>query len=176
MEHLNYTFFEEYKRLDKLCGDLYGEQYGISCYIEDMKASASNNGCRNIPKWTSDLQQLVSLRHTRNHLAHAGGAFHEKNCTQEDIAWILNFYERILNRTDPLAMLYRYSEEKRQTMRNKNVGNYVHVQHDTMNAERQNAPAEENDEWKGSYWIIFFLIIVCAFGVIAVAQYYFQFF
>lgn len=172
MEHLNYTFFEEYKRLDKLCGDLYGEQHGISCYIEDMKASVSNNDYRNIPDWTSDLQQLVRLRHIRNHLAHTEGAFHEKNCTQEDISWILNFYERILSRTDSLAMLYRYPKEKQESMRNKNAD----VQHDTINTDQQNAPEEENDEWKDSYWIIFFLIIVCAFGLIAVAQYYFQFF
>lgn len=171
MERLNYTFFEEYKRLDKLCGDLYGEQYGVSCYIEDMKTKMSKNDYRNISNWTGDLQQLIRLRHIRNHLAHTEGAFGEKNGTQEDIAWISGFYERILNRTDSLAMLYRYSEEKRKAVKKKNAGNYV--QHDVMNTNQQNVPAEENNKWKGSYWMIRFLIIACAFGLIAIVQYYF---
>ena len=43
MDNLNYIFFEEFKRLDKLCGELYADQHGISKYIDDM---------RNVPKMT----------------------------------------------------------------------------------------------------------------------------
>lgn len=38
---LNYMLFEEFKRLDKLCGDLYQEQHGISRYIDDMKNTST---------------------------------------------------------------------------------------------------------------------------------------
>lgn len=30
-------FFEEYKKLDKLCSDKYNDKYGISTYIKDME-------------------------------------------------------------------------------------------------------------------------------------------
>lgn len=30
-------FFEEYKKLDKLCSDIYNDKYGISTYIKDME-------------------------------------------------------------------------------------------------------------------------------------------
>lgn len=166
VEQLNYVFFEEYKRLDKLCGDLYGEQYGISCYVENMKASMSNDDYRKIPSWTSDLQQLVRCRHIRNHLAHTEGSFHEKNCTQEDIAWIQNFYERILSRNDSLAMLYRYSEEKQK------IKSGSHNQYDVQEGYQKNALAEEQEEWQNSYWIILFLIIICVLGVIVAIGYY----
>lgn len=37
MDNLNYAFFEEFKHLDKLCGELYGDKHGISKYIDDMR-------------------------------------------------------------------------------------------------------------------------------------------
>lgn len=113
MSNLNYTFFEEYKRLDKLCGELYNDQYGISHYIEDMR-NISGNDFRSIPGWKDDLDRLIRLRHIRNYLAHTEGAFQEENCTEKDIEWIQEFHRRILNQSDPLAMLYQYSKTKQQ--------------------------------------------------------------
>lgn len=113
MSNLNYVFFEEYKRLDKLCGELYHDQYGISHYIDDMK-SASGNDCKYIPGWKEDLEKLIRIRHIRNHLAHTEGAFHEEICTHKDIEWSREFHRRILNQSDPLAMLYQYSKAAQQ--------------------------------------------------------------
>lgn len=118
MSILNYTFFEEYKHLDKLCGELYREQRGISHYIDDMK-EVSINTSRYIPNWKDDLDKLIRLRHIRNHLAHAEGAFNEKICTQKDIEWIQEFHKRILNQSDPLALLYQFSKAKQQMERTK---------------------------------------------------------
>lgn len=170
--------------MDKLCEDIYGEQHGISCYIEDMKASMSDNSdYRNIPSWTSDYQQLVRFRHIRNHLAHAEGAFHEKNCTQEDIAQIQDFYERILSRTDALALLYKYSKMKQKASKNtstaydvpynevkqkasKNRNTTYDVLYDVKNTYQKNKSVEEKDEWADSYWII---SIGCSLGLIIAA-------
>lgn len=49
MNDLNYVFFEEFKRLDKLCGELYNAPHAVTHYIDDMK-STSWNDCRNIPQ------------------------------------------------------------------------------------------------------------------------------
>ncbi|MCM1221686.1 MAG: hypothetical protein NC548_45140 [Lachnospiraceae bacterium] len=114
MDNLNYIFFEEYKHLDKLCGELYASQYGITQYIDDMK-SVSENQFRYIPNWTVDLKQLKRLRHIRNQLAHTEGAFLEEACTQSDIDWLKDFHGRILHQSDPLAVLHQSSKTKQHT-------------------------------------------------------------
>lgn len=107
MNNLNLIFLEEYKQLDKLCGELYDGQPGVTSYINDMK-SVDWNDARDIPDWKSDLYELKRLRHIRNHLAHTEGAFDEKLCTNEDVNWVKNFRNRILKQTDPLALLQKY--------------------------------------------------------------------
>lgn len=37
MTETDNLFFEEYKKLDKLCSDIYNDKYGISTYIKDME-------------------------------------------------------------------------------------------------------------------------------------------
>jgi hypothetical protein len=63
----------------------------------------------NIPDWDSDLKMLKQYRHIRNNLAHTPGEFHRDICVQYDITWIQMFYERILKRKDPLALLFKQS-------------------------------------------------------------------
>ncbi len=113
MENLNYIFFEDYKRLDRLCGELYNDSYGITHYIDDMKTKA-DMGYQYVPNWKYDLNTLVRLRHIRNHLAHSEGSFYENVCTKEDIDWVQSFYDRIMTRSDPLAILYQKLRMKNQ--------------------------------------------------------------
>ena len=98
MNNLNYRFFEEFKHLDKLCGEIYKTQYGITHYIDDMKSKPFKN-YRGIPDWDSDLRQLIRLRHIRNKMAHEENAFDNADCTQNDIEWIRYFYKCIMNQT-----------------------------------------------------------------------------
>lgn len=119
MNTINFDFFEEFKKLDKLCGNLYKEQHGITHYIDDMKAVPGLNYL-DIPNWKMDLEQLIRLRHIRNHLAHTEGAFSENICTQKDIDWIQAFYQRILEQSDPIALLYQKSKLKNQTVKQTN--------------------------------------------------------
>lgn len=114
MNKINITFFEEYKKLDRLCGDIYQDQHGISHYIDDMKTKSHADSC-DIPDWKTDLNQLIRIRHIRNQMAHAEGAFEEELCTQYDIDWIKSFYQRILAQADPCAMLYQNTVIKKET-------------------------------------------------------------
>ncbi len=121
MDNLNFIFFEEFKHLDKLCGELYDvEKDGVTSYINDMKSAVQYN-CRQIPNWREDLEQLIRLRHIRNNLAHAPGAFDEECCTQKDINWVQDFYERILHQLDPMAILYQKTKEQGQTVENQKI-------------------------------------------------------
>lgn len=111
MKNLNYVFFEEFKHLDKLCGEIYNTKNGVSSYIEDMKAKEIYN-CSYIPNWESDLTHLIQYRHIRNQMAHTEGAFDTENCKQKDIDWVRNFYGRVMNQSDPLALLHNKSQIK----------------------------------------------------------------
>ena len=41
MQSLDNEFFEEYKRLDRLCSDMFSSRIGVSAYIEAMEAKAA---------------------------------------------------------------------------------------------------------------------------------------
>lgn len=55
-------------------------------------------------------------RHIRNQIAHEVDATEEMICSLEDTIWIEEFYQRILQQTDPLAMYYKASTVQ-QSMR-----------------------------------------------------------
>lgn len=114
MNNINYAFFEEFKKLDKLCSEIYGAPNGVTHYIDDMKSVSYSNYHR-IPNWEYDMKQLKRLRHIRNNLAHMEGSFNENICTTNDIKWIEAFRNRILTQSDPLAMQYQNSKTYIQT-------------------------------------------------------------
>ena len=116
MDNLNYIFFEQFKRLDNLCADIFDSHPGVTAYIDHMEATPS--AAARVAGWPEDLRQLKHLRHIRNHLAHDSGAFLEENCTQADIDWLDDFYNRIIKRSDPIALARqqaRSSSAHRQT-------------------------------------------------------------
>lgn len=100
------AFLEEYKRLDKLCSEIYQTRDGISTYIEDMK-NVSHEQSRHVSQWNEDLQHLWALRSLRNRLVHECGTLDMDMCSACDVDWLKSFYQRILHCTDPLALLYR---------------------------------------------------------------------
>lgn len=122
MDNLNYVFFDEYARLEQLCCDIYQTQQGVSHYIDHMKQAGGYTA--HTASWNADLQQLIRLRHIRNHFAHTPGAFLEEACDQSDIDWLVNFHNRILNRTDPLAELHKRSVANKTTYRTPNITAY----------------------------------------------------
>lgn len=117
MYNLNDTFLEEFKRLDKLCKEMYRSDKGITSYIEDMK-HVSPYESRCIPNWDFDLKQLTNLRHLRNRLTHDVGTLNINMCTQSDINWLHSFYGRIFNQTDPIALLCRNKREQSKQLTN----------------------------------------------------------
>ena len=101
-------FMSSYKRLDRLCRDLYPEaRNGISGYIEDMQRHPAN--AHRVPGWREDCDRLKHYRWIRNQIAHEVDADEENMCSFGDVEWLDHFYQRILNRTDPLAQAFRMS-------------------------------------------------------------------
>ena len=108
MSYLNYEFFDEFKALDNLCRDIYGgsvdNKLGVTLYLEDMDKKA-HRGLINVSGWVSDYNRLKSARNIRNELAHSRNSMTVDICSQEDIDFVRSFRAKILNQTDPIAML-----------------------------------------------------------------------
>ena len=97
------VFLEEYKRLDHLCGDLFGCPFGVTAYLNQMKRDTFIG--HRVPNWDADYRMLKRFRHLRTQLAHEEGTFETLDISQRDIADIRAFHKRILSQTDPLALL-----------------------------------------------------------------------
>ena len=96
------TFMGAYKHLDNLCRDMNGK--GISGYIEDMERD--RGASYRVANWEDDYKKLKHYRWVRNQIAHENYADEENMCEIGDTQWLEDFYDRIMNQTDPLA-LYR---------------------------------------------------------------------
>ena len=69
-ENTNIIFFDEYKKLDKLCSEMYGKNSGgVTCYLNDMMTVPVMQRNR-IPEWNQTYDRLRELRHIRNQMAH----------------------------------------------------------------------------------------------------------
>jgi hypothetical protein len=123
MSYLNYEFFDEYKRLDNICMDIYGptpnKTLGVTLYLEEMDRIPPAS--RYIIKgWDSDYKKLKRVKNLRNELAHSGTSLSGYDiCTEEDIDFIDSFCNRILNQTDPLALLRKKELETQERIKAK---------------------------------------------------------
>ena len=98
------SFIDSYKRLEKLCSEIYSDNYGVSLYIDEMLNTPT--GAQYVPGWDKDLKQLKHYRWVRNQIVHNPGCAEENVCEYGDAQWLDNFRSRIMSANDPLA-LYR---------------------------------------------------------------------
>lgn len=99
------AFIEAYKNLDALCKQVFSSERGISEYINEMDLNRYRQTA--VLNWDRDYKQLKRMRWIRNKLVHEPTSFEEDSFSERDIAWLREFRERIINQTDPLALLYR---------------------------------------------------------------------
>lgn len=106
-------FFSSYKRLEKLCNDIYGENHGISIYIDEMTDTPS--GARVVRGWYDDLGKLKQYRWIRNQIVHNPEYTEDDLCEMQDAEWLEEFSLRIINQKDPLAMYRQATKLKHHT-------------------------------------------------------------
>ena len=118
MSVLNYEFFDEFKKLDNLCRDIYGpsaeNKLGVTQYLEDMKEHSSQ-GEAFIYGWNSDYMKLKNARNIRNEIAHSRNTLDLDICTAEDIAFVREFRAEILRQADPLSLLAKRAQPDRSS-------------------------------------------------------------
>ena len=128
MGPLDNEFFEEYKRLDRLCSDMYSCKNGVSRYIEDME-SRSRREASSILFWYTDYKLLKHLRWIRNRIAHETDNY--QISSESDLQNMRDFYERILSGQDPIALLEKSKadgscrEENVQALNDQKICNIV---------------------------------------------------
>lgn len=105
-------FIDEYKHLEKMCSEMYGQQHGISQYIADMEQTSSYTAGR-IPGWNNDLANLKRVRYIRNKMVHDAEDYDDAY-EPEDLEFLRQFYQRILNQQDPLATKARQAQKTTQ--------------------------------------------------------------
>ena len=113
------SFIDSYKRLEKLCNDIYGDIHGVKAYIEDMRNTSM--GKWYVRGWDDDLSRLKHYKWIRNQIWHELDCTEDNMCKPGDAQWLDDFRCRILSGTDPLS-LYRkarnpQTERKTQTER-----------------------------------------------------------
>ncbi len=176
MNQLNLEFFETYKELDELCKQLLSSEKGVSSYIDEMTNEMQES--RAITGWNKDYQQLKHMRWIRNQLAHETNAFQKEFVTIADIEWIKAFHHRILECTDPLALL-RQSKSMTHKRNNLTIPNTTtHKQSQSVHIN-QTAPSVPNDSDSPktilisiiiSFLLAVFILAVIFFSYLAFTQ------
>ena len=108
MNQTDNDFFEAYKHLDKLCGEIFDCGNGISEYINQMENSPQ--GSQLVSNWDSDYKNLKHIRWVRNQIAHESARY--AISSRADIEFAESFYTRIVNLDDPFARLRRIEQKR----------------------------------------------------------------
>ncbi|MCI8331809.1 MAG: hypothetical protein HFE78_03190 [Clostridiales bacterium] len=108
MRETDGQLLEEYKRVDRICQDMFSCQYGITEYINEMERTAPYQQLQ-ISGWDQDYRSLKHIRWLRNQLVHE---IHPESSTFADIEWLEDFHQRIVEQQDPLAKLSRFEWER----------------------------------------------------------------
>lgn len=102
---------DSYKHLDKICGEMFNANRGVSAYIDEM--TSISDGEFYVSSWEEDLKKLKYCRFVRNRIAHDVACTEDNMCSSEDVECLEDFYSRIMNQTDPLS-LYRLAKSKKE--------------------------------------------------------------
>lgn len=146
MNILNEELLSEFIRLENICNDIMG--------------------------WEEDFQMLKRMRHLRNQLTHEVGMMNEPLCSQQELNWLSNFVERILQQTDPLAMLSKKEDEAQQQAQWMSQRREMEAK-TRITGTLKPIQDNEDDSHKELSTGAFVSILICAVLVIAAMMYFF---
>lgn len=107
MTELEIDFFEEYRRVDNICKDMYLSGQGVTEYISQMERY-DIYGSSIIKNWNEKYKELKHLRWLRNQIAHESFS---GDLEQTDLIELQRFHKQLLNQKDPLAELAKRQRE-----------------------------------------------------------------
>ena len=157
-------FFEAYKRLDKLCSEMYSCQNGVSEYIAQMER-LTYKGQYRVFSWNNDYKQLKHVRWVRNKIAHDADSYQISEAG--DLDFVQDFYSRIFSGGDPLTLLRKAVESENRIQSQQKKQQKAQVQVPT-------APYSYTPDKKKSHTWIGILISLGIIALILLILYYFQ--
>lgn len=110
-------FITSYKCLEKICSEMYGDNHGVSSYIDEMTRTSA--GSFYVKGWDNDLKKLKHCRWTRNKIVHEPNCSEDNMCEPDDVIWIENFRSRIISSNDPLALYRKFRNQLEMKQRTK---------------------------------------------------------
>ena len=154
------NFIDSYKKLEKLCNEMYGDKHGVSLYIDEMINRPV--GSRYVKSWNEDLKQLKHYRWVRNQIVHEPGCTETNMCNRDDIQWINNFYTRMMSTSDPLA-LYRKTIRSNRKTYSSSGGKSASRQCDDSQQKESTVDFHRNLTGGGSFSTIIAVIVIFLF-------------
>lgn len=139
-------FLDSYKRLERYCGDLYGDDLRLGGYIEEMENTP--HGPLRVSNWDKDLSMLKRCRWLRNQIVHDPDCTESNMVEPEDNAWLTDFYSRLLNQADPLAL---YEKAVKRPAKSKQARSHP---------AEQPIPTAKNSDKDNSVLILFAVICI----------------
>lgn len=136
MDNIEILFFEEYKKLDNLCKDLFKSDRGVSQYIEEMECTPFTKS-RLVESWQDDYKMLKHVRWIRNNIAHNNDY---SGCNKSDVKSVKDFYQKIINQKDPFSVIDQNSRE----LQRRNNKNYNTKRTDETAVYRENNSNADN--------------------------------
>lgn len=155
MQNSDNEFFEAYKKLEKLCSEIYNCANGVSKYIEEMK-KAEISGKYKISDWETFYKNLKHSRYIRNKIAHESGDI--LYSTKADVEDVCNIYNSILNQKDPLAVLAKINNSKSKNI--TKTDNYNYNNKDEDNYEKNNFKLAVGIFVFGIFIVLLLLVLV----------------
>ena len=145
-------FFEEYKRLDKLCSEMYSCQNGVSEYIAQME-NKSYQGQYRVSSWDSDYKMLKHVRWVRNQIAHDSGLYQISE--PNDLEFVRDYRNRIFSGQDSLTLLRKAIDidAERASQRNKQHNEQVKTIAST--SQKYTYPTYIQPQKKSKKWVGF---------------------
>lgn len=159
MKSQNAEFFDKYKSLDKLCSEIYGGSNGVTQYIDDMN-SVPYSQSRKVSGWDNTIKELKKYRHFRNELAHGDLDIGGDNCSDEDINWISDFRDSILNRNDPIARLRKIEENDTNKNSTSGAKSTFEVSSSNGNNTSTQKTEHQNDRLTNGVFVILILLLI----------------
>ena len=129
-------FLDSYKHLEKLCNEIYNQNNGVSQYISHMESLSGFNSM-SVPGWNKDYRRLKEVRHIRNSMVH-DASDDGTNYSEKDVKFLNDFYQRIMDGSDPITMFRFYNQASEIYSKGKQEKPISNVNRKLFNPEASN--------------------------------------
>jgi len=90
--------------------------------------------------WDDDLKQLTYYRWVRNQIAHEPDCTEQNMCEPSDAVWLDDFYSRIMNQIDPLALYSKATKPRPAQAHKPESPTYTYSQPTTSHRKSSQKP------------------------------------